>query len=86
LSTTDESIELFSIDNNDNDRWYLQAESFNLGSNLDLDMKPSERLSVYQSDVGITAALEEPVQSFASEYIAPGVVDLGGTWNFSIYA
>jgi hypothetical protein len=76
---------LFSIDNTANDRWYLQIESFNLGTNLDLDMKPSEStsqgISVYVPSPG-----DIPVQSFASEYEAHCNVDLAGDWVFLVYA
>jgi hypothetical protein len=76
---------LFSIDHTADDRWYLQVESMNLGTHLDLDMKPSEPTSQGISAY-VPAPGEFPVQSFASEYVAHCDVDLAGVWNFSIYA
>ncbi|MCK4267000.1 MAG: hypothetical protein KAX31_06940, partial [Thermoplasmata archaeon] len=91
----DESIELFSIDNTLNDRWYLQIESTNLAPHLDLDMKPAEQSSWHNWDfvsegpyasTNITGPGEFLVQSFASEYVAPWTIDLAGNWTFSIFA
>jgi hypothetical protein len=76
---------MFSIDNIPDDRWYLQIESTHLGTNLDLDMKPSES-TIQEISVNVPTPGEIPVQTFASEYVASRLVDLMGDWNFSIFA
>lgn len=90
-----QSIEHFSIARNDDERWYLQVESTNLGSHLDLDMMPFERTvwdAVNQAtgppevSAEITSVGEFSIQTFASEYIAPVQREIAGDWNFSIYA
>ncbi len=90
-----QSIEHFSIARNDDERWYLQVESTNLGSHLDLDMKPFERTiwdAVNQAtgppevSADITGAGEFSIQTFASEFVAPVQREIAGEWNFSIHA
>lgn len=83
-STSDTSY-MFSIDNTPNDRWYLQVESMNLGTNLDLDMKPSES-TAQEISVEVPEFGDILVQSFASDYVAHCEVDIAGDWEFSIYA
>lgn len=82
---SDQSSTCFSIDNLLNDRWYFQVESTNLGSFLDVDMKPCELIR-QSINVDITDSGEFLLQTFASEYIAVEDVDLSGDWNFSVYA
>jgi len=76
---------MFSIDNILDDRWYLQIESMNIGSNLDLDMKPSES-AIQEIFVNIPTSGNIPVQTFSSEYRARCEMDLVGEWTFSINA
>jgi murein tripeptide amidase MpaA len=81
--STDMSPECFSIDNTADDRWYLQVESTNLGTYLDLDMKPAE-LSVQEIVLDVSGPGEFEIDSFASEYVATGDIDLAGAWTFNM--